>query len=123
MRGYVSETELDGLYRDAFGFIYPSFWEGFGLPLLEAMAFGCVCLATHLGASLELISDQRLTFDPYDVNQIKAAFDRVVSMPEEERVLLREQNFQFAQTFSFAKYSKQMDHVLWARGPEITRAQ
>jgi len=66
VRGAVSMAELVGLYRSASALVFPSLYEGFGLPVLEAMARG-VPVATSGRASLgEVAGDAALTFDPED---------------------------------------------------------
>jgi len=64
--GFVPDDELNVLYRHAAWFIFPSLYEGFGLPPLEAMANGCAVLAARTAASNEIYGDAVLYFDPHD---------------------------------------------------------
>jgi glycosyltransferase involved in cell wall biosynthesis len=76
--GWVSADELDGLYAAADCFVFPSLYEGFGLPVLEAMARG-VPVATSGRASLaEVAGDAALTFDPEDEASIAEAIEALL---------------------------------------------
>jgi glycosyltransferase involved in cell wall biosynthesis len=63
--GYVSDTELAGLYNGALALLYPSLEEGFGLPPLEAMACGAAVAASRLGALQEVLGDKALLLTPH----------------------------------------------------------
>jgi glycosyltransferase involved in cell wall biosynthesis len=76
--GWVDEEELEGLYRAASCVVFPSLHEGFGLPVLEAMARG-VPVATSGRTSLaEVAGDAALLFDPEDAGSIAAAIERLL---------------------------------------------
>jgi glycosyltransferase involved in cell wall biosynthesis len=68
--GFVSDHELPDLYRAASAFVYPSLYEGFGLPPAEAMACGCPVIASTRGSLAEVIGDAALTVDPENVADI-----------------------------------------------------
>lgn len=74
--GAVPDADLPELYARARAFILPSLDEGFGLPVLEAMASGTMVLASHAGALPEVTGDSALLFDPLDVVEIAAALER-----------------------------------------------
>jgi glycosyltransferase involved in cell wall biosynthesis len=77
--GWLSETELEDLYRAADAFVFPSLLEGFGLPVLEAMARG-VPVATSDRASLsEVAGDAALLFDPEDERWFATALERILA--------------------------------------------
>jgi len=79
--GYVSESDLPGLTAAAAMFAFPSLYEGFGIPVAQAMAAG-VPVITSLGSSLEeLAGDNALLVDPYRVEEIAAAMERLASAP------------------------------------------
>jgi len=77
--GYVTREHLRELYRGARAFLYPSRYEGFGIPPLEAMACGAPVIATRTGAIPEFAADAALLVDPGDVDGLHAAMKRIVS--------------------------------------------
>jgi len=78
MLGYVPEADLPALYTNAALFILPSFDEGFGLPVLEALACGTPVLAANAGALPEVLGDAGLLFDPNEITDIAATIDRAL---------------------------------------------
>lgn len=68
--GYVSEAELRALFESAACFVYPSFYEGFGLPPLEAMACGCPVIVSKAASLPEVCGHAALYCDPYDHTDI-----------------------------------------------------
>ena len=78
----VTATEAGkALYRHASAFIFPSHYEGFGLPPLEAMACGCPVLASTAEAVRETCGDAALYFDPRDAAALAMAIDRLSNAP------------------------------------------
>jgi glycosyltransferase involved in cell wall biosynthesis len=63
--GYISDDELFWLYKNASFFIFPSIYEGFGLPALEAMSYGCPVVASNAASIPEVCGEAALYFDPY----------------------------------------------------------
>jgi glycosyltransferase involved in cell wall biosynthesis len=76
--GWVSAAELEGLYRIAAAFVFPSLAEGFGLPVLEAMARGVPVACSGRGALAEVVGDAALLFDPESETAIAAAIARLL---------------------------------------------
>jgi glycosyltransferase involved in cell wall biosynthesis len=68
--GYVSDSELRSLYESAMCFVFPSLYEGFGIPPLEAMYCGCPVLASKAASIPEVCGDAALYFDPHDANEL-----------------------------------------------------
>ena len=77
----VSDDELAGLYRSCTAFVSPSVWEGFGLPVLEAMAAGCPVIASRGTALEEVAGDGALLVDPADPDSIAGAITEVCGNP------------------------------------------
>lgn len=76
--GYVTRERLRELYRGALAFVYPSRYEGFGIPPLEAMACGAPVIATRTGAIPEFAEGAALLIEPGDVDALRAALARVI---------------------------------------------
>ena len=81
-RGYVSRDELAGLYARASALVFPSLYEGFGLPPLEAMASGCPVAASNAGSLPEVCGDAARLFDPTSAEAIAEAVLDVLADPE-----------------------------------------
>lgn len=77
--GFVEESELPMWYRAASAFVYPSLFEGFGLPPLEAMACGCPVLTSTDGAVAEVCDDAALQVDPCDVAALQHELTRMAT--------------------------------------------
>ena len=77
--GHISDERLIELYRHAGLFVYPSLYEGFGLPPLEAMACGCPCVVSDSGSLPEICGEAAVYCDPYDSNDIAAKINQVLS--------------------------------------------
>ena len=77
MLGYLRDELLPALYRRALALVYPSLYEGFGLPPIEAMAMGCPVLAANVSSLPEVCGDAALYCDPLDVGSITAAMRRL----------------------------------------------
>jgi glycosyltransferase involved in cell wall biosynthesis len=79
--GAVDGADLPALYSGALAFAYPSLFEGFGLPPLEAMACGAPVICSNTTSLPEVVGDAALTFDPSRVEEIAAALRRVLTEP------------------------------------------
>ena len=77
--GYVSEEDLVGLYNGAIALVYPSVYEGFGLPVVEAMACARPVIAANTSSLPEVAGDAAILVDPFDVPALHAAMQRLVS--------------------------------------------
>ena len=100
--GVVSQERLTSLYRRAACLVYPSLYEGFGLPPLEAMASGCPVAASNAGAVPEVCGDAAVLFDPSDPEAIAAAILDADSRADE----LRELGFARAARFTWAETAR-----------------
>ncbi|MNX07688.1 Mannosylfructose-phosphate synthase [compost metagenome] len=78
-QGFVPDDELPALYRAAACFAFPSFYEGFGLPPLEAMLCGTPVVASHASSIPEVTGEAALAFDPADTTALAKSLDRVLS--------------------------------------------
>jgi glycosyltransferase involved in cell wall biosynthesis len=82
LTGYVPESDLPALYSGAVCFVYPSYFEGFGLPPLEAMKCGAPVIVGNRTSLPEVVGDAALLVDPFDVAAIGAAIKRLIEDPE-----------------------------------------
>jgi glycosyltransferase involved in cell wall biosynthesis len=87
--GWVDPEELPALYNLADVFVYPSFYEGFGLCLVEAMASGCPVVAASTGALPEVAGDAAILVDPLHHVELKEAIVRVIANPQLRQQLVR----------------------------------
>ena len=83
--GHVSAAALADLYRGALCLLFPSLYEGFGLPTLEAMSCGCPVIAADRGASREVAGEGALLVDPESVDEIAAALAHLCADPGSRR--------------------------------------
>lgn len=76
--GYVSDSRLKGLYKKAAAYVFPSLYEGFGLPPLEAMACGCPVASSDKASMPEILGDAALFFNPEDKNDFENKLDLIL---------------------------------------------
>jgi glycosyltransferase involved in cell wall biosynthesis len=88
IRGYVSPAELKALFGRAIAFVFPSLYEGFGLPILEAMRCGVPVLSSRSAALPEVGGDAALYFDASDPSDIARAMQQIVSDEATRRALV-----------------------------------
>jgi glycosyltransferase involved in cell wall biosynthesis len=98
--GYVPEEELPALYSGAMCFVYPSYFEGFGLPVLEAMQCGAPVIAGNQTSLPEVAGDAALLFDPFDTRALGEAIARVIDHSD-YRAELRAKGLKRAAEFSW----------------------
>ncbi|MDT7540143.1 MAG: hypothetical protein QOE33_47 [Acidobacteriota bacterium] len=101
--GYVPEHDLPALYSGALCFVYPSYFEGFGLPPLEAMRCGTAVVAGDRTSLPEVVGDAGLLVDPFDTDAIAAAIARLIDDKTlravlSERGLARAKQFDWRET-------------------------
>jgi glycosyltransferase involved in cell wall biosynthesis len=78
LTGFVSDDELTLFYQAATLFVFPSLYEGFGLPVAEALASRAPVVCSRIPALLELVSDEAALFDPFEVASISATLERAL---------------------------------------------
>jgi len=79
---YVSNQDLKYFYLGAYCFVFPSLYEGFGLPPLEAMTFGCPVITSNVASLPEICGDAALYVNPYDVDDIKEKIEKLINNPQ-----------------------------------------
>lgn len=87
--GFVSNEDLPLIYANATLFLFPSFYEGFGIPLVEAMAMKLPVLSATNSSLLEIGEDVAYYFDEYDVNSIKDAIIYIANNKEKQTIMIK----------------------------------
>ncbi len=108
--GYVSNSELSALYKFAEAFCYVSFFEGFGLPILEAMAAGKAVICSNTSSMPEVGGDAVEYCDPYDENTILEALERVLE-DDERRKKLEKLSIPQSKKFSYNNAAIQINDI------------
>lgn len=109
--GYVTDGELRALYENAACFVFPSFYEGFGLPPLEAMHCGCPVVVSNRASLPEVCGDAAVYCDPDDPASIAMQLRRVLTSPS-LRQELREAGLQRAREFGWDNSAEQLEGLL-----------
>ncbi len=109
--GYVPEGDLPVLMSGARLFVFPSLYEGFGLPVLEAMACGVPVACSNVSSLPEVAGDAAVLVDPLDVEGMAVAIERVLG-DEDLRGELIERGFEQAKKFSWEKCARETLKVL-----------
>ncbi len=105
--GYVSDAQKGSLYKHAVASIFPSLYEGFGIPLLEAMSHDCPVIASSLSSLPEIGGDACLYFDPKNSNELVKKMDSIVTDNELRKKLI-------------AHGQKRIHHFSWNKAGEST---
>ena len=105
--GYVGDDDLVELYQHATAFVFPSQFEGFGLPPLEAMACGTPVVASTGGAIPEVVGDAALLVQPGDPQQLADAIGRVLT-EEDLRAKLRRRGLERVRAYSWKRAAQQI---------------
>lgn len=100
--GRVSDAELVELYSNAVAFLFPSFYEGFGIPVLEAQACGCPVIASNAASMPEVLADSADLVNPHNIEDWVQAIRKIVTS-EEHRNQLTEFGFRNIERFSWKK--------------------
>jgi glycosyltransferase involved in cell wall biosynthesis len=109
MPGWISEPEVEGLWALSRAFVFPSLYEGFGLPVLEAMARGVPVACSNTSSLPEVAGDAALLFDPHDQAEIAVVLRRLLEEPDQARRLA-------------ARGIERAREFTWARSAELTLA-
>ncbi len=104
--GSVEETNLPGLYSGATLFIFPSLYEGFGLPVLEAMACGTPVVCSNTSSLPEVVGNAAIQANPKDVHELATAIQSVLK-DEELRHWMTEQGLRRATHFTWKKTAEE----------------
>jgi len=106
-KGYVATDKLVGLLAGASAFVLPSLWEGFGIPVVEAMACGTPVIVSNVSSLPEVVGEAGILVDPYSVDQIEQAI-RLLMTDQKLRQKYSKLGLAQAQKFSWEKMAKQV---------------
>lgn len=104
--GYVDDHHLPALYSSAEAFVFPSLYEGFGLPPLEAMACGTPVITSNVSSLPEVVGDAAIMVNPYDVAELVTAIARVLGN-EPLRRDMRLRGLQHAEQFTWDRTARE----------------
>jgi glycosyltransferase involved in cell wall biosynthesis len=104
--GYINKQDLPAVYRSAKALVWPSIYEGFGLPVLEAMASGTPVITTHTSSLPELTGSAAIHIDPFNSEDIRVALTQLLHSNTLQEHLSREGNIR-AKMFSWDKTAQQ----------------
>jgi glycosyltransferase involved in cell wall biosynthesis len=104
--GFVPDADLSGVYRGAAVYVFPSFYEGFGLPALEACAYGTPVVASNSSCLPEILEQAAVYFDPHKISEMASAIERVLD-DRELADRLRQNGLRQAAKFSWRHMANQ----------------
>ncbi|MBI4040031.1 glycosyltransferase family 4 protein, partial [Candidatus Daviesbacteria bacterium] len=108
--GYISDEQMIALYKTAEVFVMPSFEEGFGIPVLEAMAAGCSVVSSDRGSLPEVGGNASLYFDPSSLEDMNTKISQVLSKPQLRKELIDKGKIRYKE-FSWERLAKQTLNV------------
>lgn len=116
LTNYVTDEELRALYSTCSLFVFPSFYEGFGLPLLEAISCGAPAIASNSSSLPEILGSVEQLFDPHSVEALTRLMNKVLS-DENFRQKISEQALKQAKTFTWESVTQKMSDVFKEQQP------
>ncbi len=109
--GYIEEKDKPALYGGAKALIYPSYYEGFGLPVIEAMACGCPVIAGNRSSLPEVIGEAGIMINPYNWQELKSAMEELLNN-EKLRLILREKGLNQVKQFTWEKCAEKTYQII-----------
>nr|WP_300182945.1 glycosyltransferase family 1 protein [uncultured Agathobaculum sp.] len=108
--GYISDAEKNTLYQNAEAFVFPSLYEGFGIPPLEAMHFGCPVVCANAASLPEVVGDAAQLVDPMEVDSIAEGMLRVLA-DEPYRMKLVQSGYAQAKKFNWDDSANKLTQI------------
>ena len=107
----VSDSDLPLIYKKALCFVLPSLYEGFGLPILEAMQYGCPVLTSNVSSLPEAGGDAAVYFNPEDIDEIASKIEDVISDPKLREEMIKK-GYNQIKKFSWEKTARETLAIL-----------
>jgi len=107
LTGFVADEDLPALYTGAIAMAFPSLYEGFGIPILEAMACGVPVVSSNSSSLPEVAENAALLIDPYSIDEVLEALERVIT-DHSVRNMLIQRGFEQAKKFSWDTSASQL---------------
>jgi len=104
--GFVPDEEIGAIYQQAEAFVFPSLWEGFGLPGLEAMGLGLPVLAARASCLPEIYGEAALYFDPHQTDDLVKKIEKIKEDKELREELIRK-GYEQVKKYSWEKTAKE----------------
>ncbi|MCK4918786.1 MAG: glycosyltransferase family 4 protein [Candidatus Pacebacteria bacterium] len=111
VKGYVSEAEKTELYQNASLFVLISFYEGFGLPILEAMSHGVPVICSNVSSLPEITGEAGLMVNPNDVKEVAEGFEKIICNQDVKNDMIKK-GYENTRKFSWEKCAKKTMDVL-----------
>lgn len=109
--GLISDEDLNSLYSSCLFFVYPSLWEGFGYPVVEAMKLGAPVATSKTSSLTEIAKDSALLFDPNDSDNIAAAINKLITADNLRKSLIKK-GLEKSKIFTWRNYFTKMINEL-----------
>lgn len=109
--GYIPDNELPAFYAKALCLVFPSLYEGFGLPPLEAMSCGCPVIASRSSSIPEVCGEAALYFDPLNIDEIVMTMRQIIEDPDIV-IRLREKGFTNLNRFTWQKFGENIRYEI-----------
>jgi glycosyltransferase involved in cell wall biosynthesis len=88
LTGFVTDDELAEFYKQAECYVFPSLYEGFGLPPLEALSFDCPAVSSNRSSMPEILGEGAVYFDPEDLKSIQNSIEKVLDNPKKRKEIV-----------------------------------
>jgi glycosyltransferase involved in cell wall biosynthesis len=112
MLGRVEDEILPALYSGATGFVYPSVYEGFGLPPLEAMACGCSVAVSDIAVHREVFGSRAMYFDPFNAEDLSSKVELLLRLDKSSRASAIDAGLSHAASYSWERAASDTWHIL-----------
>ena len=120
LTGFVEDEDKPAFFNLASAFVYPSVYEGFGFPTLEALACGAPVIASNSSSLPEVVGDAGVLIDPHRPDEIFRALESVL-LDRKLRTTLRERGIARSKTFSWDAAAKRISRLFdTAASPEVS---